>query len=60
MLYFYHVSCRNKLRQNIQAPIKLPVKYHIAMTSQLEEFVNQINVTHACTMEKGCKGKCEI
>ncbi|XP_031575501.1 uncharacterized protein LOC116309092 [Actinia tenebrosa] len=37
--------------------IELPVKYHIAMTSQLEDFIEQINKTHSCTVPTGCKGK---
>ncbi|KAL9977739.1 hypothetical protein ACROYT_G015178 [Oculina patagonica] len=34
-------------------PIELPLKYHIAMTSQLEDFIDRINQTRQCK-EEGC------
>ncbi|KXJ07889.1 hypothetical protein AC249_AIPGENE25248 [Exaiptasia diaphana] len=37
--------------------VELPLKYHIAMTSQQQDFVDQINATHRCNVLEGCEGK---
>ncbi|KXJ07142.1 hypothetical protein AC249_AIPGENE6000 [Exaiptasia diaphana] len=53
----YRTGKRKKLNIPHGQPIQLPEKYHIAMTSQLWEFIEEINEKRSCSNVKGCEGK---
>ncbi|KAK3729305.1 hypothetical protein QZH41_011437, partial [Actinostola sp. cb2023] len=50
----YRIQKRIKIIPNCTESIQLPQKYHIAMTSQLEDFVDEINMTRSCTAQERC------
>ena len=50
---------RMKLEDSSLRPIELPLQYHVAMTSQLEDFVDKINLSRCC-VHQGCHGKCAL
>ncbi|KXJ07608.1 hypothetical protein AC249_AIPGENE22769 [Exaiptasia diaphana] len=57
-------NVKNNQKQNKQDATStstqpLPTKYHIAMTSKLQEFINDVKLTRKCALEDGCEGSME-